>query len=123
MIADWQYGIKKPEVPSAEYFISKGFDTVLCPWDGNNNVQALGIAAERIGAEGLMMTTWHHLPEMLRLLNIGAEYGWRGEDAPQQFSPTGTAALLRRVMPEIPTYEEAGFGKYEVPQPDRWLMK
>lgn len=123
IMADWQYGIKKPEVPSSRYFIDQGFETVLCPWDGGGNIPALGIAADRLNAAGLMVTTWHHLPEMLRTLNVGAEYAWRGESADCIFKATGTAALLRRIMPGLPAYEQAGFNPYEVPQPDRWLMK
>ena len=123
IMADWQYDIKEPEVPSAAYFIEKGFETVLCPWDGRNNAASLGTAADRLHAKGLMMTTWHHLPEMLRTLDTGAEYGWRGENTGRAFNTTGTAALLRRVMPENPRYEEAGFNSFEVPQPDRRLMK
>ena len=123
IMADWQYDIKEAKVPSAEYFMEKGFETVLCPWDGRNNIQSLGAAADELNAKGLMVTTWHHLPEMLRILDVGAEYGWRGGKPGRQFNTTGTAALLRRVMPAHPRYEEAGFGQYEVPQPDRWLMK
>ena len=123
IMADWQYDIKKPEVPSAKHFIDQGFDTVLCPWDGGGNIQALGMAADRLNALGLMITTWHHLPEMLRTLNVGAEYAWRGERTGCIFRATGTAALLRRVMPALPSYEEAGFNPFEVPQPDRRLMK
>ena len=122
-MADWQYDIKEPEVPSAEYFMQKGFETVLCPWDGRNNIPSLGTAADRLQARGLMVTTWHHLPEMLRTFDVGAEYGWRGGNPGRAFNTTGTAALLRRVMPENPRYEEAGFNSFEVPQPDRRLMK
>ena len=113
----------KPEVPSSAYFMEMGFETVLCPWDGRNNIQSLGAAADRLRARGLMVTTWHHLPEMLRTLDVGAEYGWRGEDTGRAFNTTGTAALMRRVMPAYPRYEEAGFNSFEVPQPDRRLMK
>jgi len=123
IMADWQYGIKEAKVPSAAYFMEKGFETVLCPWDGRNNIQSLGTAADALDAKGLMVTTWHHLPEMLRILDIGAEYGWRGAKPGRSFNTTGTAALLRRVMPANPRYEDAGFGQYEVPQPDRWLME
>lgn len=123
IMADWQYDIKEASVPSAEYFMEKGFETVLCPWDGHGNIQSLGAAADELNAKGLMVTTWHHLPEMLRILDVGAEYGWRGAKPGRQFNTTGTAALLRRVMPPHPRYEEAGFGQYEVPQPDRWLKR
>lgn len=123
IMADWQYDIKEAKVPSSEYFIEKGFETVLCPWDGRNNIQSLGTAADQMNAAGLMVTTWHHLPEMLRILDIGAEYGWRGENPGRDFNTTGTAALLRRVMPGNPRYEDAGFNQFEVPQPDRRLMK
>ena len=123
IMADWQYDIKEPEVPSAAYFIEKGFETVFCPWDGRNNIPSLGAAADKLNAKGLMVTTWHHLPEMLRILDVGAEYGWRGSNPGRQFNTTGTAALLRRVMPEKPRYEEAGFNSFEVPQPDRRLAK
>ena len=123
IMADWQYDIKEAKVPSAEYFMEKGFDTVLCLWDGRNNIRSLGTAADELNAAGLMVTTWHHLPEMLRILDTGAEYGWRGANPGREFNTTGTAALLRRVMPPHPAYEEAGFGQFEVPQPDRWLKK
>lgn len=123
VMADWQYDVKEPQVPSAKHFIEQGFETVLCPWDGHNNIASLGIAADELNSAGLMVTTWHHLPEMLRILDWGAEYAWRGADAVRPVSPTGTAPLLRRVMPELPAYEAAGYNTFEVPQPDRRLLK
>ena len=123
IMADWQYNISEPQSPSSEYLMEQGFETVLCPWDGRNNIQSLGEAADRLNAMGLMVTTWHHLPEMLRILDVGAEYAWNGANPGCAFGTTGTAALLRRVMPSLPDYEEAGFGKFEVPQPDRWLSR
>ena len=60
---------------------------------------------------------------MLRILDCGAEFAWNGADAVRPVSPTGTAPLLRRVMPELPAYEAAGYNTFEVPQPDRRLLK
>ena len=35
IIADWQYSLTEEEkIRSAELFSEKGFDVVLCPWDG-----------------------------------------------------------------------------------------
>ena len=123
IMADWQYNISTPEVPSAEYFMREGFDVTLCPWDGRNNIRSLAEAADRQGALGLMVTTWHHLTEMLRILDVGAEYAWNGTRSQANLIVTGTAALLRKVMPELPSFEDAGFIRHEVPHPDRYMMK
>ena len=44
VIADWQYDITEPHAPTAEHFMKAGFDTLLCPWDGHRNNEALGAA-------------------------------------------------------------------------------
>lgn len=110
IIADWQYYLKTPEMPTAEYFKGLGFEVLACPWDDNGNATALAAAADRLSLPGVMVTTWHHLQAMLRNLHELGASAWSGEayqSNPGQW--VQCAALLRKVMPEANCFDRSGF--------------
>ncbi len=115
IIADWQYSITEAHVPTAEHFMQAGFDTLLCPWDGAGNREALGQAAESMGAFGYMATTWDHLPGYLGTMIQTANASWNpGKKTYVWDIWPEEATLLRKVMPELPAYHNAGWVGHEV---------
>ena len=116
IMADWQYNISEPQSPSSEYLMKQGFETVLCPWDGRNNIQSLGEAADRLNAMGLMVTTWHHLPGFLPRFPYAANCMWHESHTPDGCSSTEAAALLRRVYDTKGNYASSGWNRFEVEQ-------
>ncbi|MBQ7982073.1 MAG: family 20 glycosylhydrolase, partial [Clostridia bacterium] len=65
IIADWEYSYKNGENVSTQVFLDRGFDVILCPWDNHENIRSLSQNVKQMGAMGLMLTTWHHLPGFL----------------------------------------------------------
>lgn len=115
LIADWQYSITEAHVPTAEHFMQFGFDTILCPWDAPNNPEALGMSAHSLNAFGCMATTWDHLPDDLGKITRPAQAFWAASHSlPTHFAWTEVATLLRKVMPHLPRYHEAGWMGHEV---------
>ncbi|NLD86670.1 MAG: family 20 glycosylhydrolase [Clostridiales bacterium] len=119
IIADWQYYYKTKDNPTTPYFIKKGFDTVLCPWDELPNVRALCDTCRDLGAYGVMLTTWHHLYGYIRLFTSVADMLWQGSD--DNFDTVArmeAAAILRKVYPSD-DFERSGWHPYEVlPYPE-----
>ncbi len=119
IIADWQYeyrhtGIGGHVNPTASYFQTMGFDTILCPWDGMQNVRVLCEDARLLSAYGVMLTTWHHLPAYLpKFLNAG-EYAWRADGSYTNVPITEAAAILRTVYPTDGDYIRSGWNAFEV---------
>ncbi len=112
IIADWQYGYRTRENPTAAYFIGHGFDTLLCPWNNAENVRGLCDAARDHRAMGVLLTTWHHLPSMFAsFLSFGSDI-W--ESRPAQSAPITEAAAILRKLHASPRFEEAGWNQYEV---------
>ena len=63
VICDWQYDYpeidgKEPEWPTTRYFKERGFDTLACPWFNARGARSLGRLVNKIGAFGMLMTTW-----------------------------------------------------------------
>ncbi len=116
MIADWQYSITEPKVASTEHFIAHGFDTVTCPWQGDGNIFALGQAAAESGAFGFMPTTWHTLPDNIRLMPSASEAGWCGKRTRDLYDDfiTQLANFQRKVYPSHSDYLQSGFRRLEV---------
>lgn len=116
VIADWQYGIDKPEMPTSEFFQKEGFDVVACPWDGRGNAEALHTAADRLGLMGAMDTTWHHMDPMLRRIHELGGSIWNGArydvGGPHPFSEC--AMLLNKVMPLDGSFAKNGFMTHEI---------
>jgi hypothetical protein len=119
IIADWQYEYRHTGEgghvnPTASYFQTMGFDTVLCPWDDLRNVQVLCEDARSLSAYGVMLTTWHHLPAFLpKFLNV-SEYAWHAKGPYTHVPITEAAAILRTVYPTYGDYVSSGWNAFEV---------
>ena len=116
IMADWQYGRMEGRMLTSEHLKEHGFTTLVCPWDGgaNKNIECLTGAAAAQNLDGVMLTTWNHLPEMLRYLPVDFSAMWNSV-LPEIRKPHFiSAALLRRLMPADGIYEECGFKPWEV---------
>ena len=114
IIADWQYDYAGGFNPTTKVFMDAGFDTVICPWDNPENIRSVTANVRDMGAYGVMLTTWHHLPEFLRHAGFWADGAWSAQ--PQDAPLTEGAALLRRLYDAQGDYERAGWNKDEVEQ-------
>ena len=116
IIADWEYHYKNEQNVSTQYFLDRGFDTLVCPWDDKENIRSLAADAKRLGAMGVMLTTWHHLPGFMPRFPYAANCLWREEASPADGALTETASILRRVYDTEGDYEASGWNKNEVEQ-------
>ena len=116
ILADWEYHYKNEQNVSTQIFLDRGFDVVLCPWDEHENIRSLSSDAKRMGAMGVMLTTWHHLPGFLPRFPYAAACLWREESSPADCALTEAASLLRRVYDAEGDYAKAGWFKNEVEQ-------
>jgi len=119
IIADWEYFYKNGENVSTQVFLDRGFDVILCPWDNHENIRSLSQNVKQMGIMGLMLTTWHHLPEFLPSLPYAANCMWYKESvAGGTTFESGctmfeTAAILRRVYDSGGDYTASGWHKDE----------
>lgn len=117
IIADWQYYLTTPEIPTAQYFMNLGFEVLASSWDENHNARILAAAADQGNMGGVMVTTWHHLAAMLRNITELGGSAWCGadyEENPGQRFLTHSATLLRKVMPVASCFDKAGFLPLEI---------
>ena len=116
VIADWQYHCKHAPVETVSVFQSAGFECLLCPWDrGTAQTAAVISTVKEQGLSGFLHTTWHTLSEGMPYVTLAAALGYRDIRDPEAAkTPTGTAALLRKVMPIAGDYRKAGWCKFEV---------
>lgn len=111
VIADWQYSVTERAVATAEFFMAQGFDTLLCPWDRWANITSLSSSAKDTHAMGVLVTTWHHLPEFMPVIPSAAMAMW-GSCA-GRVPHTEVAAMLRKLV-LTETYEDSGWSSREV---------
>ncbi len=117
IIADWQYYDGFPEgEPTAEYFMKKGFDVLLCPWIGLENVKDLCNTTKRLGAMGVIMTTWQALPSSLPMIPDMAMMMWDSviRKEVSKLPNTETGALLRKLITGTRSFEDVGWIQPEV---------
>ncbi len=115
IIADWQYDYKKNFNPTTPYFMEKGFDTLVCPWDGRENIRSLTNNAKALGTTGVLFTTWDRLPNFMRDGGYCAANAWCENDQPLQ-PITEVASILRRIFDVEGDFELSGWNKREVEQ-------
>ncbi|MCI8389024.1 MAG: family 20 glycosylhydrolase [Clostridiales bacterium] len=116
IIADWQYWYKDDFNPTTQYFIDKGFDTIVCPWDDHENIRTLSADAKRMNAFGIMLTTWDRLPSFLRDAGYWAGCVWCEGYGRAPYAQTEFACLLRRLYDTEGNFDEAGWNLNEVLQ-------
>ncbi|MCR4906269.1 MAG: beta-N-acetylhexosaminidase [Clostridiales bacterium] len=114
ILADWQYDYRGGFNVTTSVLMAKGFDTVVCPWDNRENIRSLAADAKKLGAYGILLTTWDHLPNWLRDASFAAGCVWgEGEENPP-YSITESACLLRRLYDTDGSFEESGWNRNEV---------
>ncbi len=118
IMADWEYYVEEGEVPTGTYFKERGFTTFLCPWEGGGykNTLCLANAVEKQGLDGIMITTWHHLPEMNKLLPDHLGAAWNGGSHVHEgaYHLMLTPTLIRKLMPKPSRFEDSGYVSWEV---------
>jgi len=116
IMADWQYSYGNGFNPTTKYFMDRGFDTLVCPWDGHENIRSLSADAKKLGAYGILLTTWDHLPNWLRDASFAAGCVWgEGEENPPH-PVTESAYLLRTLYDAEGDYARSGWNLNEVLQ-------
>ncbi|MBO7721753.1 MAG: glycoside hydrolase family 3 C-terminal domain-containing protein [Kiritimatiellae bacterium] len=90
VICDWYYGtdgggcdptggkVETGAYPTLEYFRSKGFDVLTCPWRLEKGIVAQGAYARRHGMFGMLQTVWHHYrgTEFQRMMESASHSAW-----------------------------------------------
>ena len=114
LMADWNYAYKKGYNPTTPYFISKGFDTVICPWDDPENIRSISSDVKKYGARGIIMTTWHHLPNFLHGAAYWANCAWSAGENAWGARFAEPACLLRRLCDAAGSFERSGWSTCEV---------
>ena len=116
IMADWQYGSRNGFNVTTSVLMEHGFDVVLCPWDDRENIRSLSADAKRLGAHGVLLTTWDHLPAWLREASFAAGCVWGEGEAAPPYSITESACLLRRLYDTEGSFGESGWNCNEVLQ-------
>lgn len=114
IMADWQYEYRGGYNPSTAFFIEKGFDTVICPWDDHENIRTLSADVKKYGAMGLIMTTWHHVENYLRDAAYWGNCAWTAARQPVGANWYGDACNLRRLYDTQGSFEQSGWRFCEV---------
>lgn len=114
VMADWNYAYQNGFNPTTPYFIEKGFDTVICPWDNHENIRSITADVQKYGAMGVIMTTWHHLPSFLANGAYWANCAWSAGDKNFGTRYCEGACLLRRLHDAHGNFEESGWRFCEV---------
>lgn len=116
VIADWQYNSVELPVETAYVFQKAGFNCLLCPWDrGKAQTTAVLSTIKTQKLNGLLHTTWHTLSSGMPYVTAAA-VGCFEDIENRTFDElrTGSAALLRKVMPICGDYVKAGWSKIQV---------
>ena len=114
LMADWNYAYRDGYNPTTSYFIGKGFDTVICPWDNRENIRSISLDAAKYGAFGLIMTTWHHLPNFLNAASYWGNCAWSAGQNAFGASGSENAAFLRRLYNADGYFDRSGWSNCEV---------
>lgn len=121
VIADWQYNVMKPPVPTLAHFASQGFDVLPSAWYEPDNIRTLGQAAAVEKHFGFLQTTWQSLNRHIEMIPAGACAGWVGDNGPIYPPPhyeghaswPQWATHLRALMPSGGDYTQSGWNAFE----------
>lgn len=114
IMADWQYGYQNGFNPSTPYFIERGFDTVICPWDDFGNIRTLSADVKKYGAMGVILTTWHHLENYLHDASYWCSCAWSASERPVGSTWCEAATFIRRLHDAQGMFAESGWRFCEV---------
>lgn len=118
VIADWQYEYRNNYNPTTGIFLSRGFDTLTCPWFDPENARSLANNAKTMGAFGVLITTWNSLFRYLRRAGYFGAVAWCSEDPEKPSltdgSYTEVAAILRKVYNSDGDFNRSGWREYEL---------
>lgn len=119
LIADWQYWIYESGSPTSAYFMEHGYNVLLCPWDDPKNIRNMCSAGKKLGADGVIFTTWNTLEDCLSLIPLAGSLMWAPDEAQSRQSGgevfrTESAAILRRLIPDMQGYDARGWYPYEI---------
>ena len=120
VICDWYYErdggpVKTNAYPTLQYFKSKGFDVLTCPWREEKGILAQGATARQQGIFGLLETVWHHFRghEFRCMMENAAHASWGEGRRPNEFwtQPGPGVTHWRQVGWDagVDRYEDAGF--------------
>ena len=122
IIADWQYDAVNAPVETALVFKKKGFDCLLCPWDGGRtHTEAMVSTVKSESLMGLLHTTWHTLSAGLPFVLLAAVCSFEERNAVSAGTNfrTYAASLMRKVAPVNGDYRKAGWSKFQISS--KWL--
>lgn len=130
LIADWQYGIAPPDKraagwPVSDFFRSKGFETVMCPWDSEPDMESMAAYTQQVGNRGMLITTWHYLYGLkYTSFMLCAPYAlWNPANNPG-ISLSGRLTLGKHMLQichdmGLTRYEDCGYTAYQI-APERY---
>ena len=116
VIADWQYDCVESPVETSSVFQKAGFTCLLCPWDRSKAKTTAVLSTIKMKKlSGLLHTTWHTLSRGMPYVTAAAVGCFEDiENRTFDEFQTGSAALLRKVMPICGDYAKAGWSKIQV---------
>jgi len=126
IICDWEYcgGVPARDIHfnwlSTEFFMKKGFDTLLCPWENLINNYSHGCYMTEHNGFGILGTTWHTgKGVLLQYMFMGTAQGAWNPLHPEAHGISSQAfgKLVRDIDQDMKTnqYENFGFlNKYQI---------
>lgn len=108
VVTDWHYAPGKPEeFKSLEIFMNEGHDAIAATWYTPANIEAFANQAKRVGAMGLLQTTWagfNSYEDNLKgcfnqfsAMILAAEYSWNSGKTDLEHLPYNWDEEFRRV--------------------------
>ena len=114
LMADWNYDYKNGYNPTTPYFLSKGFDTVVCPWFPAENIKSLSWDAKKLGTYGMILTTWDCLTAFIDNAAYWADSAWSAKEQPVGYSNAESRVMLARLYDVEGNFENAGWSTCNV---------
>lgn len=107
VITDWHYAAAKPEAyKSLGIFMGEGHDTIAATWYTPANIEAFANQAKKVGAMGLLQTTWSGFDSnednlkgcfnQFSAIILAAEYAWNSGKTDLEHLPYSADEEFRR---------------------------
>lgn len=113
IITDWHYAAGKPEeFKSLEIFMKEGRQAIASTWYTPQNIEAFANQAKKVGALGLLQTTWAGFNSnednlknsfnQFSTMILAAEYAWNSGKTDLDHLPYDWDEEFRRVWSQLP---------------------